>query len=959
MTVRCWLKVVVCLCCRVLNSGYSVPDRLLLARSHTVLPSGTLYHMYQDDYFGSDDLDEAIARSLDDLAPIVGRSNGVPSSSSSKLDGAHSEPAYVRRHALQSRVSALSAEIASIDEDIARLNALREGCLRERAEAEQALNSIRLASAAQRNHDTTAGGPSTSNSASAGRIDYAGEFEWTAGMKAKMKAVFGIREFRLCQEAVCNANMDRRDIVCVMPTGGGKSLTYQLPALMTPGCTLVISPLISLITDQILHLQDAGIEAVMLTGTTSKEESRSIFARLTGEGNRGHIQAADGNHKEIKLCYVTPEKIVKNKTLNSALSKMAAAGRFARIVIDEAHCVSQMGHDYRPDYQKLSLLRQLFPDVPIMALSATCPPKVLQDLLQTLNMRKVVDGREANLHDTCYFSAPLYRKNLHYKVVPKPSVKSDTIKAIADYILQHHKDDTGIIYCLSRKEAQEVADDLANFTNGKIKTGVYHAEVGDAAKERLHVQWREGKVKVVCATIAFGLGIDKGDVRFVIHHSMSKSLEGFYQESGRAGRDGKDADCTLYFRAQDASRLAALTAGEKEAKSKLHAILRFALDKVKCRKIAFAEYFSAATSLSLSSWNDNGSTFVDRCGHCDNCTRPPDSLVQKDVTLEAWKLCQILDEVHRSQGRLTIATLAALARGNGSGTFDTHEGGKGKRRKSKAEATIDLHTLCDGKITTLSRDDVEILIVQLLVAGYMKETYTPTAYNTIAYVVPGHQSIRLTRLTLDKVQSGPGERINMHILPKPIKAKPKKSSGKRGNEGAENMNSASVRRNGSLADFVAKKNAERGTTNGRSNASKRKGKAKESDEEVVLETDDDADDDANDWGDVLVPDSPARIVSDADFEDEDVGETRQPSEEAPRARTRANLPASSVHTAVGSEEDDGWQFDLAARRKTAAKPRLVVDSDNDEDEEFSAPAQPQRKRRRTEEAEVITISDTD
>ncbi|KAG8954861.1 hypothetical protein FRC04_010344 [Tulasnella sp. 424] len=905
-------------------------------------------------------LDEAIARSLEDLAPIVGPSNAA-SSSSPMSYGAQSEPAYLRRHELQTRVSALSAEIASIEEDIARLNAVRDGCLKERSVAEQELNSIRFASAAQHNLGATTAGPSTSNPASREKIDYGGEFEWSAGMKAKMRAIFGIWEFRLCQEAVCNANMDRRDIVCVMPTGGGKSLTYQLPALMTPGCTLVISPLISLITDQILHLQDAGIEAVMLTGTTSKDESRSIFARLTGEGGRGaHIRAADGaSYKEIKLCYVTPEKIVKNKTLNSALSKMAAAGRFARIVIDEAHCVSQMGHDYRPDYQKLTILRQLFPDVPIMALSATCPPQVLQDLLRTLNMRQVVDGRQANLHDTCYFSAPLYRKNLHYKVVSKPSAKSDTIKAIADYILQHHKDDTGIIYCLSRKEAQEVADDLANITNGQIKTGVYHAEVGDSAKERLHIQWREGKVKVVCATIAFGLGIDKGDVRFVIHHSMSKSLEGFYQESGRAGRDGKDADCILYFRAQDASRLAALTAGEKEAKSKLHAILRFALDKVKCRKIAFAEYFSAATSLSLSSWNGNGSTFVDRCGHCDNCTRPPESNVQQDVTLEAWKLCKVLDEVDGSRGRLTITTLAALARGNGGGTFDVQEGGKGKRRKSKAEATIDLHALCGGKITTLSRDDTENLIVQLLVAGYMKETYNSTAYNITAYVAPGGQSIRLTRLSLDKVQSGAGERVHMLIPPKPTKAKAPKSSGKGSNEATENKNSGPVRRNGSLADFVAKKNTERGTDNRRNNAGKGKGKAKESDEDVVAETDDDQDDYGNDPDDMPLPDSLQHIVSDPDFEDDDPDETRHPSKEPPRGRARAYRTSSSVHTIVESEEeDDGWKFNLSAQPKTAAKWRVVEDSDGDEVED-SEPVQPKRKRPRNEEPEVITISDTD
>lgn len=245
-------------------------------------------------------------------------------------------------------------------------------------------------------------------------------------------------------------------------------------------------------------------------------------------------------------------------------------------------------------------------------------------------------------------------------------------------------------------------------------------------------------------------------------------------------------------------------------------------------------------------------------------------------------------------------------------------------------------------------------------AGYIKETYNSTAYTITAYVAPGHQSIRLTRLALDKVQNGTGERIHMLIPPKPSKAKPKKSSGKGGNEAAENTDPAPVRRNNSLADFVAKKNAERGATKGRKNAGKGKGKAKESDEEVIAETDDDGADGANDWGDVLVPDSPPRIVSDADFEDEDGDETRQPSEEAPRARRRANLPASSVHTVVESEEEDGgWQFDLAARRKAAAKPRLVIESDGDEDGDYSEPVQPRRKRRRTEEAEVITISDTD
>lgn len=328
---------------------------------------------------------------------------------------------------------------------------------------------------------------------------------------------------------------------------------------------------------------------------------------------------------------------------------------------------------------------------------------------------------------------------------------------------------------------------------------------------------------------------------------------------------------------------------------------------------------------------------------------------------------------------MTITTLAALARGNGGGTFDVHEGGKGKRRKSKAEATIDLHALCGGKITTLSRDvstscgahhsifcatliafqDVENLIVQLLVAGYMKETYNSTAYNIIAYVAPGGQSIRLTRLSLDKVQSGAGERVHMLIPPKPTKAKAPKSSGKGSNEATENKNSGPVRRNGSLADFVAKKNAGKGTDSRRNNAGKGKGKAKESDEDVVAETDDDQDNYGNDPDDMLLPDLPQHIVSDPDFEDDDPDETRHPSEEPPRERARAYQISSSVHTIVESEEeDDGWKFDLAAQRKTAAKSRVVEDWDEDEAED-SEPVQPRQKRRRNEEPEVITISDTD
>ncbi|KIJ63080.1 hypothetical protein HYDPIDRAFT_176149 [Hydnomerulius pinastri MD-312] len=564
-----------------------------------------------------------------------------------------------------------------------------------------------------------------------------------------MKKVFGISNFRLCQQGVCNANMDGRDVVCVMPTGGGKSLTYQLPALLTPGCTLVISPLISLITDQILHLREAGVEAVMLTGGTSKALANEIQQRLTSmASSRGGGQ----QERDIKLCYVTPEKIAKSKGFMSLLRKLVEGGKLARIVIDEAHCVSQLGHDFRPDYKKLSALRQFFPHVPILALSATCPPKVLQDILKILHMKPVVDGKAAAREGTIYFSAPLYRKNLHYSVLPKPSSAKDVISAMSEYILQNHKNNSGIVYCLTKKDAETVAENLQAVSNGRIRTGVYHADIADAQKEGLHRQWRQGSVQVVCATIAFGLGIDKGNVRFVLHHT--KSLDGYYQESGRAGRDGQDADCVLYYRPQDATRQSSITCTDTDGQAKLHDMLRFAQDMQECRKILFAKYFSASSDLSMASWTTEESSAMDKCGHCDNCTRAPETVEHKDVTVETWQLLKILEAVDAQGGRQTIAGLSDLARGLGGGSFDTG----GKRQKVKEKVQLDYDAVAGGKVG-LSKDDIETLTVQLLVSRYLGEAFSSTAYTVNVYVIPGELALRLSRFSRADVVNGKGPRI--------------------------------------------------------------------------------------------------------------------------------------------------------------------------------------------------------
>ncbi|KAF7306791.1 ATP-dependent DNA helicase [Mycena indigotica] len=657
-------------------------------------------------------------------------------------------PKYLRKQEITQEVAQLDAELLNINDDIKKLQVRLLFHKHRVIQPSKALAALRTD---DRNkllaelEELTAPTSNKGKGKATGTDYTASDFPWSSELQGHLHKVFNIRSFRLCQEGACNANMDGRDIVCVMPTGGGKSLTYQLPALLNPGCTLVISPLIALITDQILHLRDAGIEAVKLTGGTSKQEARDINNRLIAMANGKRGQ----HEKEIKLCYVTPEKIGKSKTFLAMLQKLVDGGQLSRIVIDEAHCVSQLGHDFRPDYQKLHILRQRFPRIPIMALSATCPPEVLRDLLRTLGMKPVADGSRTYTQAgaTVYFSSPLYRPNLHYNVLPKPASAQAAIVAMKDYILEHHRDHTGIVYCFTRKDAERVAEGLLKESDGKIKTGVYHAERHDEEKEKLHRQWRKGDIKVVCATIAFGLGIDKGDVRFVIHHSLSKSLDGYYQESGRAGRDGKDSDCLLFYRPADFSHISAMMAGERDGASKLHSMLNFAQDMRECRKIAFAKYFSHSSQLSMSAWTTAEKNALAPCNHCDNCKRSPDSYSQRDVTLEAWQVLRVADAVKATGGQLTLAMLADLARGAGGGSYEV---GGGRRGKHKMDLNLGL--VCGGKVG-LKKDELETLLVELLVHRYLVESYHQTAYSTVVYLETGAIALRLTRVPRDRLSS--------------------------------------------------------------------------------------------------------------------------------------------------------------------------------------------------------------
>ncbi len=433
-------------------------------------------------------------------------------------------------------------------------------------------------------------------------------------IKNKLKEVFGYGKFRGNQEPIIHNIMSGNNTFVIMPTGAGKSLCYQLPAIVQDGLAIVISPLIALMKNQVDQLNAFGVNARFLNSTLTKGESTRVKkASINGE---------------IKLLYVAPESLTKEENV-----EFFKKVNISFVAIDEAHCISEWGHDFRPEYRKIRSIIKHIGDFPVIALTATATPKVQQDIIKNLGM----EGSDI-------FLSSFNRTNLHYEVRPKQQAKKQLVKLVKEF-----QGKCGIVYCLSRKKVMEIADLLK--VNG-FNAAPYHAGLEPAVRMKNQDDFLNENLDIIVATIAFGMGIDKPDVRFVVHYDVPKSLEGYYQETGRAGRDGINGKCVMFYSHNDLNKLEKFNKDkpvtEKENARILLMEMAFYAESPVCRRKQLLHYFGEVYQ-------------PDNCGMCDNCTNPREqfegikfatiALQAVQQTEERFGINHLTDVIHGSENQ--------------------------------------------------------------------------------------------------------------------------------------------------------------------------------------------------------------------------------------------------------------------------------------------------------------------